>query len=80
MNLTWPTEDNKVVNLLLPRCACCGEVPAKGIKGGYLLNKAFLCLDCEKDIVNLNIDSPAYANILAIIKKNYIDKKLAILS
>ncbi|HZK43107.1 MAG TPA: sigma factor G inhibitor Gin [Syntrophomonadaceae bacterium] len=60
--------DTKEEAVLLPICAFCRNVPAKGIKGGYLINKSFICLDCEKKILDTTIGSPAYQEMLELIK------------
>lgn len=61
--------DSKVKGLLLPRCAICEEVPNEGIKGGYLINKSFVCSSCERRILDTEVGSPAYQEILELIKK-----------
>lgn len=55
--------------LLLPICAICGEVPEQGIAGGYMLNKSFICNGCEERIINTEIGTRQYQEILKLIKK-----------
>ncbi|HZJ85409.1 MAG TPA: sigma factor G inhibitor Gin [Syntrophomonadaceae bacterium] len=55
--------------LLLPVCAICGEVPEHGISGGYMLNKSFICNKCEQRIINTEIGTSQYQEILQLIKK-----------
>lgn len=61
--------DNKDLAPLLPVCALCEEVPARGIRGGYMLNKSFICNDCEKRILDTPIGTAQYQEILALIKR-----------
>lgn len=61
--------DSKVKAILLPRCCICEEVPSDGIKGGYLINKFFVCTSCERKILDAEVGSPAYLEILELIKR-----------
>ncbi|NLB87645.1 MAG: hypothetical protein GX790_00210 [Syntrophomonadaceae bacterium] len=47
----------------------CGKVPAQGIKGGYLINKNFICTNCEEKILATEVGSPAYQEILEVVKR-----------
>lgn len=61
--------ETKVTAILLPRCSICEEVPSDGIKGGYLINKFFVCTNCERIILETEVGSPAYQEILESIKR-----------
>ncbi len=61
--------EEKAKGLLLPICAFCEKVPDKGIRGGYMLNKSFICNDCERKILHTEIGSRQYQEILQLIKK-----------
>jgi len=54
---------------LLPRCIFCEQVPLKGIAGGYLIKGAFLCEDCEREILGLKAGSVRYEFYREKIKK-----------
>lgn len=54
--------------VILPRCKICGNVPEKGIAGGMKFRRAFICNECEKKIVSLDVGSQEYQMILATIK------------
>jgi len=53
---------------LLPRCLVCGEVPAGGIRDGLKLKMGFICTECEKKIVHLEVGSSAYEDIIEKIR------------
>lgn len=55
--------------MVLPLCKLCGEVPLRGIIGGYLINRNFVCESCENTIVNLEIGSQEYDFYVQEIKK-----------
>lgn len=55
--------------VLLPRCCFCGEVPAQGIRGGVIIKKAFICMSCEQDIINLEVGSSNYRVVINKIKE-----------
>ncbi len=61
--------DSKLEGILLPRCALCENVPEQGIRGGYLINKSFICSGCEKKIIDTEVGSPAYQSLLEMIKR-----------
>lgn len=61
--------ETKEKAVLLPRCAICEEVPFEGIKGGYLINKYFVCTKCEQKIINTEVGSTAYHEILELVKR-----------
>jgi len=50
--------------ILLPRCYLCGEVPSQGIHGGVKIRKAFICSDCEQDIVHMEVGSVPYQTVI----------------
>lgn len=50
--------------ILLPRCYLCGEVPSQGIHGGVMIRKAFICCDCEQDIVHMEVGSNHYQIVI----------------
>lgn len=54
---------------LLPRCKLCEEVPADGIRGGYLISGMFICRACETMIIRLQVGSRDYDELLRRIKK-----------
>lgn len=49
---------------LLPCCALCGQVPSRGIRGGYMISRVFVCYGCEESIINLVMDSENYQSYL----------------
>lgn len=49
---------------LLPRCGICGEVPLRGIRGGYMISRVFVCYGCEETIINLVMGSENYQSYL----------------
>lgn len=50
-----PDQDN-----LVPKCFICGLTPYKGICGGILIGKRFLCSSCEAAIVKLDSEDEGY--------------------
>mgnify|MGYP000894033453 CR=1 FL=1 len=63
-------EKNETIKgILLPRCYFCGQVPDEGIRGGVIIKKAFICRQCETQIVDLQIGSPVYEIVIKKIKK-----------
>lgn len=57
------------MSIILPRCVFCENVPVKGIKGGYLLKKHFICSACEQMLLKVQVGSPAYETFVVGIKK-----------
>ncbi len=55
--------------IVLPVCNFCNQVPAKGIKGGIKLGKAWLCQACERKIMLTEVGSSDYEIMLQKIKK-----------
>jgi len=55
--------------VLLPRCYLCGEVPSQGIHGGVKIRKAFICCECEQDIVNMEVGSIYYQTVINKLKE-----------
>jgi len=58
--------------ILLPRCYLCGEVPSQGIHGGMTIRKAFICCDCEQDIVHMEVGSIQYQTVVNKLKELFI--------
>ncbi|MGI6553947.1 MAG: sigma factor G inhibitor Gin [Bacillota bacterium] len=54
---------------LLPKCVICGFTPYKGIHGGILIGKNFLCSSCERAIVQLKSDDDYYQYYINRLKK-----------
>lgn len=54
---------------LIPKCFVCGLTPKKGIHGGILIGKRFLCTSCEVAIVQLNADDEYYQFYVDGLKK-----------
>jgi len=54
---------------LVPKCCVCGLTPYKGIHGGILIGKRFLCTSCEAAIVRLSIDDENYHFYLDGVKR-----------
>ncbi|MGE5404725.1 MAG: sigma factor G inhibitor Gin [Candidatus Saccharibacteria bacterium] len=54
---------------LLPRCWLCGEVPVRGIMGGYLIRSRFICEDCETDLVHLTVENERYNSFVEKLKE-----------
>jgi len=61
--------ETTVMAVVLPCCSICNEVPAEGIKGVIRVGKAWICGDCEQEIVELEIGDPNYGVILDRIRK-----------
>ncbi len=55
--------------IILPICSICNQVPAEGIGGVIRVGKAWICSQCEQEIVNLEVGSPKYGLILDKIRK-----------
>ena len=53
---------------LLPVCSICQQVPTAGIIGGMKIKRWFLCQSCEIEIVNLNLETAHYVEIMNKIK------------
>ncbi|MGE5379843.1 MAG: sigma factor G inhibitor Gin [Methylocystaceae bacterium] len=56
--------DDKPTGKLLPRCGLCGQVPSRGIRGGYMISHIFVCYGCEESIINLVMGSENYKSYL----------------
>jgi hypothetical protein len=54
--------------ILLPRCHICSQVPAEGFRSGIRIKKAFICKQCETDIINMDMASARYELIMNKIK------------
>lgn len=54
---------------LLPCCSVCGQVPPEGIHGGIKIKKFFLCRECERTILTVEIGSPEYEKLMYKLKK-----------
>lgn len=65
-NTCMEQEDKK--GILLPRCCFCKQVPEDGICGGIKLKKGFLCKNCEWEIINVELGSSHYQEVLEKIK------------
>lgn len=63
--------ETKEKGLLLPRCSFCGNVPAEGIHGGLKLKRLFVCRECEREILTLEVGTPAYDELMKKIKSLY---------
>ncbi|MGI6452666.1 MAG: sigma factor G inhibitor Gin [Syntrophomonadaceae bacterium] len=57
-------EELKQIDNVVPRCSFCHQVPEKGIRGGWKLRKIFVCQECEKKIINSEIGSPYYREVM----------------
>jgi hypothetical protein len=55
--------------IILPRCQICNQVPKDGIRGGFKLKKAFICTQCEQEIVDVDVASAYYQILLEKIKR-----------
>ncbi|HWJ02568.1 MAG TPA: sigma factor G inhibitor Gin [Verrucomicrobiae bacterium] len=53
---------------LLPVCIICGETPLLGIADGVVLRGKFLCADCEKEILDLDVESNDYEEVVEKLK------------
>ncbi|MGE5398563.1 MAG: sigma factor G inhibitor Gin [Chitinophagales bacterium] len=60
---------HRLTGVLLPRCRLCEAVPSRGIAGGYLVGKGFLCSECETAITRLEAGSEDYEVFVKRIKK-----------
>lgn len=56
--------EEKSRGILLPCCSICNEVPDGGIAGGFRIKKGFICKNCERLIISLDISSPAYHDVM----------------
>lgn len=56
--------ENESQGQLLPRCGLCGKVPTRGIRGGYMISRIFVCYGCEESIINLVMGSENYQSYL----------------
>lgn len=64
--------DGKAASLrgqLLPRCYFCGEVPREGIHGGVIIKRAFICHSCEEQIIDLEVGSLHYREVIDKLKE-----------
>ena len=50
---------------ILPVCMVCGQVPDKGIAGGFFIRRKFLCERCEGIILHASTHSPEYLRAVA---------------
>jgi superfamily II helicase len=55
--------------VVLPRCCVCNQVPAEGIKAVIRVGNAWICNQCEQEIVQLEVGSPDYGVILDKIRR-----------
>lgn|GEM_PF-1507344 len=69
VELEYNREEGKGRGILLPRCYLCGNVPKGGIRGGVKIKKAFICEQCEQQIVSLQAGTSNYQNLIEEIKK-----------
>lgn len=54
--------------MLLPICSICNRVPVQGIKGVMRVGKAWLCQTCESEILQMEVGSADYKNMLEKIR------------
>ena len=54
---------------LLPVCVVCGETPPKGIAGGIVVSRCFICTRCEKEIVRSQVGDSRYSEIKEGLKR-----------
>lgn len=54
---------------LVPKCFVCGLTPYKGIHGGILIGKGFLCSLCEAVIVQLDANDEDYQFYVERLKR-----------
>ncbi len=64
-----PSRPESKCGLLLPRCGLCQKVPEHGIAGGLKLKQLFVCQECEKLILNIEIGTPGYEKIMKQIRR-----------
>ncbi|MDD3272362.1 MAG: sigma factor G inhibitor Gin [Syntrophomonadaceae bacterium] len=70
MNLPESTVQKEVIKgILLPRCRICQQVPPGGIRGGIKFKKAFICRQCEEQIVVTQVGSPGYEDLMEKMKQ-----------
>ena len=55
--------------ILLPVCVVCGETPPKGIAGGIVVSRCFICTRCEKEIVRSRVGDSRYSEIKEGLKR-----------
>ncbi len=46
--------------LLLPVCSLCNQVPNQGVRGVIRVGRAWICRNCEQEIMELEVGSPKY--------------------
>lgn len=56
---------------VVPRCSICKQIPVGGIRGGFKLRRAFLCLNCESIIMATPVGSDDYHRIMAGLRSIY---------
>lgn len=54
---------------ILPVCSICNQVPRRGIKGVIHVGKAWICWLCEREIMLLEVGSPAYGVMMEKMRK-----------
>lgn len=71
MNYTQNSTDSEVSRHkenILPVCSICNQVPSLGIKGVIKVGRAWICWECEQDIMLLEIGSPGYGVMIEKIR------------
>jgi len=53
---------------ILPRCYFCHSIPEKGIHGGWRFRQAFICDRCEQKIINTEVGSLYYQELMGKIR------------
>lgn len=55
--------------LVLPVCSICNQVPSQGIRGVIRVGRAWICWNCEQEIMDLEIGSPKYGVMLEKLRR-----------
>ena len=64
--------NNEFNGKVLPVCFLCSNVPAGGIRNGFLLRGIFICRDCEQELINSKPEEKEEEYLLTIAKLRHI--------
>lgn len=62
-------------SVLLPRCQCCGEVPAQGLYDGIRIRGVMFCRECTRKVTEGECGGRVYERFLAGVRKALFSKK-----
>lgn len=69
---TKGNDHNESNGNVLPVCFLCAQVPAGGIRNGFLLRGIFICRECERGLINTKPEDKEEEYLLTIAKLRHI--------